>query len=239
MNLHIGIAAAALAASLAPHASAQSGAAARGERVFRACAACHSLLSDRNLTGPSLAELWHRRAGGLASFRRYSPALRDSGVVWDDTTLDAWLKDPAQFIPGNAMMFPAIKDAQQRADLIAYLKEATQKGAAPSQREAQRREGMGGMMGMMGGEDVPNLRKPAPGAQVTSISYCPDTYTVTTADGTTRQFWERNLRFKTDSSEDGPVKGAPAMVGAGMMGDRASLIFAGPEEISGFIVRAC
>lgn len=238
MNLHVGIAAAVLAI-LAHPGSAQSDVAARGERVFRACAACHSLLPDRNMTGPSLAELWHRRAGGLASFRRYSPALRDSGVVWDDTSLEAWLKDPAQFIPGNTMTFPGIKDAQQRADLIAYLKEATHKGAAPSQREAQRREGMGRMMGMMGGADVPNLRKPSPGEQVTSISYCPDTYTVTTADGATHQYWERNLRFKTDSSETGPVKGAPAIIGAGMMGDRASLIFAGPEEISTFIVRAC
>jgi hypothetical protein len=54
-----------------------------------------------------------------------------------------------------------------------------------------------------------------------------------------RNFWERNLRFKTDSSEDGPAKGAPAILRAGMMGDRAAVIFASPEEISGFISHAC
>ena len=54
-----------------------------------------------------------------------------------------------------------------------------------------------------------------------------------------RDFWERNLRFKTDVSDDGPQEGAPALVGAGMMGDRADVIFAGPEEISGFISRQC
>jgi cytochrome c len=59
------------------------------------------------------------------------------------------------------------------------------------------------------------------------------------ADGKTRAFWERNLRCKTDVSDDGPQKGAPAIVGAGMMGDRADVIFAGPEEISGFIAAGC
>ena len=59
--------------------------------------------------------MWHRQAGGLASFRRYSPALRDSGIVWDDTSLEAWLKDPAQLIPDNAMTFPGITDAQRQA----------------------------------------------------------------------------------------------------------------------------
>ena len=54
-----------------------------------------------------------------------------------------------------------------------------------------------------------------------------------------RDFWERNLRFKTDVSDDGPQKGAPALVGAGMMGDRADVIFASPDEISGFIAHQC
>jgi cytochrome c len=52
-------------------------------------------------------------------------------------------------------------------------------------------------------------------------------------------FWERNLRFKTDGSENGPQKGAPALVGAGMLGDRADAIFAAPEEISELIKPGC
>jgi cytochrome c len=55
----------------------------------------------------------------------------------------------------------------------------------------------------------------------------------------TATFWERNLRFKTDSSQEGPDKDAPAIVNAGMMGDRASIIFSSPEEISRFIIRGC
>jgi cytochrome c len=218
--------------------SAQTGDQARGERIFRACAACHSLEPNRNMTGPSLAEVWNRKAGGLPSFTRYSPALKASGVIWEDKTLDEWIRDPQHFIPGNTMTFPGVKDARQRADLLAFLKDTTQPGRAPP-TTAQRGGGqMGGMMAMGGGA-VPNLKKLDPDEKVQAITHCKDTYRVTTANGKTRDFWERNLRFKTDVSDDGPQKGAPAMVAAGMMGDRADVIFAAPEEISGFISEQC
>jgi len=77
---------------------------AQGERMFGACAACHSLEPDRNMTGPSLAELWNRKAGTLASFHRYSQALKSSGIVWNDKTLDEWLADPQHLVPGNTDM---------------------------------------------------------------------------------------------------------------------------------------
>lgn len=215
----------------------QTSDAARGERVFRACAACHSLEPNRNMTGPSLSGLWNRKAGTLPSFDRYSSALVSSGVIWDDKTLDPWIADPQHFIPGNTMTFQGVKDARQRADLLAFLKEATQPGHAPA--TAQRGNQMGGMMGMTGAGSVPNLKKLEPDERVAKIAHCRDTYRVTTADGKTHAFWERNLRFKTDMSNDGPEKGAPALVGAGMMGDRADVIFSAPEEISGFIAASC
>ncbi len=221
---------------LSTQAWAQAGDAERGERMLRACVACHSLEPNRNMTGQSLAELWNRRAGGLPSFPRYSPALKSAGIIWNDDTLDEWIKDPAHFIPGNTMTFPGMKDARQRADLLAYLKEATKPGAAP--KVAQGGNQMGGMMGM-GGGSVPNLKKLDPEDRVQSISHCGDTYKVATADGKVRDFWERNLRFKTDVSGDGPQKGVPALVPAGMMGDRADVIFASPDEISGFISHQC
>jgi cytochrome c len=207
----------------------------RGQRVYGACAPCHSLEPNRNMTGPSLAELWNRKAGTLASFTRYSPALKSSDVVWNDKSLDEWIDDPQHFIPGNQMTFPGIKNAQQRADLLAFLRSATAAGRAPSVQSAQ---GRGQMMGMMGGA-VPNLKKLDPEGRVQKIARCGDTYKVTTADGKTRDFWERNLRFKTDVSEDGPEKGTPALVPAGMMGDRADVIFASPDEISGSITKSC
>jgi cytochrome c len=206
---------------------------ARGQRAFGACAACHSLEPDKSMTGPSLSGLWNRKAGDLASFARFSDAVKSSGVVWNDKTLDAWITDPQHFIPGNQMTFPGVKDGQQRADLIAFLKDATQPGHASA--SAQR----GGQMGMMRGAAVPNLKKLDPDDRVQAISYCRDSYRVTTADGKTHVFWERNLRLKTDSSGDGPEKGAPALVAAGMMGDRADVIFSDPAEISALIVPKC
>ena len=104
-------------ALLVAPANAQTSNSNRGQRVFGACAACHSLEPNRNMTGPSLAELWNRKAGTLQSFHRYSPALQSSGIVWNDKTLDEWLKDPQHLVPGNTMTFQGIGNDQQRADL--------------------------------------------------------------------------------------------------------------------------
>lgn len=217
---------------------AADGNAARGQRVFGACAACHSLQPEQNMTGPSLAGLWGRKAGTLPSFDRYSPALKSANLIWNDKTLDEWIADPQHLVPDNQMTFAGVKDGRQRADLLAFLKQATQPGASVAQQGGQM-DGMGGMGGMMGGGRVPNLKKLDPEDRVQAVSYCKDTYTITTADGQTRKFWERNLRLKTDSSGDGPQKNAPALVGAGMMGDRADVIFADPSEISAFIASKC
>ena len=92
---------------------------------------------------------------------------------------------------------------------------------------------------MGGGGRVPDLKVLEPSMQVKAITHCRDTYRVTTSDGKTRAFWERNLRLKTDSSKDGPNGGAPALMPAGMMGDRADVIFAAPEEISKSIEGRC
>src|SRR5215469_12278649 len=86
----------------------------QGERAFGACAACHSLQPDQNMTGPSLVGVWNRKAGTLASFTRYSPAMKSAKIDWNDKTLDEWIADPQHVIPGNQMTFPGIQDAKQR-----------------------------------------------------------------------------------------------------------------------------
>src|SRR5712664_4553519 len=101
------------------------------------------------MTGPSLADLWGRKAGALPSFDRYSDALKLSGIIWDDRALDGWLTDPQRMVPDNDMPFEGIKDARVRADLLAFLKDATKPGAR--QQTAQQGGMKGGMMGGMGG----------------------------------------------------------------------------------------
>jgi cytochrome c len=116
------------------------------------------------------------------------------------------------------MTFQGIKNDQERTGQLAFLKDVTGQGSAPSSRAVQQDGGMG--MGMMGGREF-SLKTLDPPSRVQAISYCADTYRVTTADGKTRAFWERNLRLMTDSSDRGPQQGVPALVPAGMMGDCA------------------
>jgi cytochrome c len=89
------------------------------------------------------------------------------------------------------------------------------------------------------GESREDLKKAPREGQVTALEHCRDTYTVKTADGKTNKVWEFNLRLKTDSSAFGPRPGKPVIVGAGMQGDRASVVFATPAEISTIIKDLC
>jgi cytochrome c len=93
--------------------------AAHGKAVFQACAACHA--ADRtNHVGPGLAGIIGRKAGTAPGFR-YSRAMKKSGIVWSEKTLDAYLESPQKAVPGNRMPFAGLKDAEDRADVIAYL----------------------------------------------------------------------------------------------------------------------
>lgn len=219
-----------LLASLVDLASA-AGDAKRGARVFGQCMACHSIEPGEHRTGPSLAHVWNRKAGTVEGFQRYSAALKRADVVWNDATLDKWLADPERLVPGNSMTFPGLKDGKDRLDVVAYLK------AVAENKAPQADQGARGMMGIRARKV--DLRKAPPEGQVTSIKYCGDSYTVDTADGKSQKIWEFNLRFKTDSSRSGPLPRKPVVIGAGMQGDRASIVFALPSEISEFVKASC
>jgi cytochrome c len=91
---------------------------ARGKSIYERCQACHSL--TRNRTGPKHCGLLGRAAGGVAGYR-YSKALKDSGIVWTPESLDRFLENPFQAVPGTRMGYAGVKDPQERADLIAFL----------------------------------------------------------------------------------------------------------------------
>ena len=99
------------------------GDAARGEKKFEECAACHKIERGENDLGPSLHGVFGRKAGTLADFR-YSPALKRSGITWTAQTLDAYLADPQKAVPANRMPYAGLAEANDRADLIAYLQKA-------------------------------------------------------------------------------------------------------------------
>jgi cytochrome c len=98
---------------------------ARGEKIYSRCFACHAI--DRDRTGPRHAGLFGRTAGSVPGFP-YSPAMKKAGangLVWNDETLDKFLQNPTKFVPGTRMGYAGVKDDQERADLLAYLKQAT------------------------------------------------------------------------------------------------------------------
>jgi cytochrome c len=114
---------AALVLALAPFcASAQAaGNAQAGKAVYERCLACHALAYDR--TGPRHCGLFGRRAGSVPGFA-YSDAMRRSRIVWDEKTLNLFLADPMKTVPGTSMGYAGVRDRRERADLIAYLKQA-------------------------------------------------------------------------------------------------------------------
>lgn len=100
----------------------------RGAEIYTRCAACHAL--EYNRTGPKHCGVVGRKSGTVPGFD-YSPAMKRAMLTWDEKTLDRFLADPLKTVPGTTMTYAGVPDPQERADLVAYLREA---GASPACR---------------------------------------------------------------------------------------------------------
>jgi cytochrome c len=206
----------------------------RGAEAYRACVACHALEPGLHLTGPSLADFWGRTVGTAEGFGRYSSGLQEAGFEWNAAALDGWLTDPAAMVPGTYMVFEGIADAQARADLIAFLEIA----GAPGGGDRVVTQGLLPAAWLRSVAPQP-LGDAPPEARVASVRHCGDGYFVTTADGRETPYWEKNIRLKIDSTETGPPPGTPVILGAGMRGDRASIVFASLSDLKTLIKEGC
>ena len=90
----------------------------RGEQVYTRCLACHALAYDR--VGPRHCGLFGRLAGSVPQFN-YSPAMKNSGIVWNDKTLDRFLTKPLKMVPGSSMIYDGVSDPKERADCVVSL----------------------------------------------------------------------------------------------------------------------
>jgi cytochrome c2 len=121
---YLGTAIVAGALALASTAAFAQGDAAQGEKVFNQCKACHAVDEAKNKVGPHLVGILGRPAGSVEGFR-YSDAMKESGITWNEETLAAYLADPRGYIKGNRMAFAGLKKEEDITDLLAYLKEAS------------------------------------------------------------------------------------------------------------------
>ncbi|MBI1250422.1 MAG: c-type cytochrome [Alphaproteobacteria bacterium] len=102
-----------------------------GQRIFAQCATCHSVDAGVNRVGPSLHNIIGRESGTVPGFR-YSAANQASDITWTEQELFTYLENPQAKIPGTIMAFVGLRQPQQRADVIAYLKTHAM-DAAPAQ----------------------------------------------------------------------------------------------------------
>ena len=105
-----------------------SGDPAAGKKVYRKCAGCHSLEPGKKKIGPRLHGVVGR-VPGTAEGVKFSKAMKaygESGIVWNQEALDAFLESPRKVVKGTRMGFAGLKTAEQRADVIAYLKQAAE-----------------------------------------------------------------------------------------------------------------
>ena len=92
-----------------------------GEKVFKKCKACHYADREKHKTGPHLVNLIGRTAGSLEDYKKYSKAMKASGIVWDEETLTEYLRAPKKYIKGTKMAFVGLKKDTDIENVIAYL----------------------------------------------------------------------------------------------------------------------
>ena len=99
-----------------------SGDAAAGEKEFKKCKVCHVVDAEKHKTGLHLINIMIRSAGSADGYKKYSNAMKSSGIVWNEATLDGYLETPKAYAKGTRMLFAGLRKIEDRANVIAYLK---------------------------------------------------------------------------------------------------------------------
>lgn len=124
MNLRMALIAALIAVGGAHSPALAEGDVQKGKQVYNKCKACHVVDERKNRIGPHLVDLFGRKAGSVEGYK-YSKAMKSSGIVWTEETLDAYLEAPRKYVKGTKMAFAGLRRDSDRQDVIAYLKSVT------------------------------------------------------------------------------------------------------------------
>jgi cytochrome c len=187
-----------------------------------------------HLSGPSLADRWGKQAGTIETYDRYTDALRDSGIVWEENSLAAWIADPQAMVAGTSMTFRGVEQEETRKSLLAFLRVALAAGGSTAVVKS------GLVSELMAQGQIPeDLSSLGTNQRIKEIRRCRDAYHVTTADGARFPFWETNVRIKIDTSPRGPKMGEPVLVRAGMVGDRVSIVFSSLADLKILLTEKC
>lgn len=206
----------------------------KGAQAYRICAGCHSLQPGVHLSGPSLADRWGKVAATIAGFGRYTEALKESGIIWEENSLDAWIANPQAMVPGTTMTFRGVDDDATRTGLIAFLRRAL----APGGAEEVVKSGLIPQR-MAEGQIPEDLSSLGANQRIREMRHCRDAYYITTADGAQFPFWEINVRIKIDTSPRGPRQHQPVLIRSGMVGDRVSVVFSSLADLDRMLVEKC
>jgi cytochrome c len=125
MTRRLGVWVAAGLVALASSAALAQGDPEEGAKVYNKCKACHVVDEAKNRVGPHLVGIVGRPAASVESYK-YSTAMQQSGIVWEEEILDQYLASPKDVVPGGKMAFAGLREEEDRADVIAYLKSAAQ-----------------------------------------------------------------------------------------------------------------
>ena len=112
----------ALSFALSTTSAFASGDVTAGQKVFKKCKACHVVDAEKHKTGPHLVNIMGRAAGSADGYKKYSNAMKSSGIVWNEETLNGYLEKPKAYVKGTRMIFAGLRKEEDRTNVIAYLK---------------------------------------------------------------------------------------------------------------------